>query len=423
MNLSSLFTYSIDRSVDIDSFIISLEHKSVAQSLKEKIEVILHSKGFSRIGRMELSDCLEGAKKLNAAGIKCYFQWDILMVESVFVPTCALFKQIDFEVFNGVRIQDPGALNFLKSEGFSKEVHFITDQGNHNKLGLQKWIDFWKEGVSRLVISPEIPAKEILRLQGELDIELEVLGAGSILLFYTPRHLVSPLYGEEEQSTPKTIEQSLVWGKSEESPHKGFPIVENQHGTFMFNTKEVLIFDEVEELGRLIQTRAVVFRIDYLLEPLLEDGLVALLSLLSDTVEERLKLGADAKLAWKAFAEKYRSLGMTKGFFRTNKTDVLFKKLKSTRLQSERDDLIGEVVDVKKKKHIGIRLSSCDSPLKLGESIELTSPEGNIRQTSLVSMRNADGDEVEVANKDQIIFIPHIGGISVKTTVCRLLEN
>ncbi len=422
-----ILTYSLDQPQDVTLFINQLKSLSQTNSLKDRVEVILHSKGFSRIGKMELAACQESAELLNRAGVACFFQWDILMVETTFLATCALFKTIDFTYFSGIRVQDPGALYFLKEENCAQDIHFITDQGNHNTLGLKSWVDYWPAGIKRLVISPEIPSDAILELHRELNIDLEVLGAGSILLFYTPRHLVSPLYGEEGEGQgelqgewKEDSGQSLVWGTSEESPHKGFPIVENQHGTFMYNTKEVLIFDEAEAFRALEKTQRVVFRVDYLLEPLSKDGLTQFFFLINQILNDESENSRSGKQDWKLFAQEQRSLGVTKGFFRTNKTDVLFKKLKSSRLQDELTDLIGEVVDVKKKKHIGIRLSSCDTPLKRGEEIELTSPDGNIKRVTVSSMKNADGVELTEGLRDRIIFIPHVGGISVKTQVCRL---
>ena len=405
-------SYSIDSLEKTVEFLEVFKNSSIDSS---RCEVVFHSLGFSRIGKMSWEDCEKAAALLSESGLECHFQWDILMVESSFRATCSLFRSLNLDSFKGVRVQDPGALLFLRDEDYQKDIHFITDQGNHNTLGLKRWLDFWPSGIKRLVISPEIPADKIEALQSELAVELEVLAAGSVLLFYTPRQLVTPLYDE---GLDDTFEQTLVWGTSEESPHKGFPIVENQHGTFMFNTKEVLIFDEADSIDSL-SLKGMIFRADFLLEPLTKEGLREFLKILKPQLMNCVVSADSLKSDWKKFLEDHRSSSATKGFFRTNKTDVLFKKLKSTRLQAELSHFIGEVVDVKKKKHIGIRLSACDEVLKLGEEIELTSPEGNIRLTTLSSMTNAQGDLLLEAHKDQIIFIPHLGGISVKTTVCR----
>jgi len=405
---STPLIFCFDQVCDVENFLFVL-NKERGQGRKP--QVILKTKGFSRNGRMELQECLASAKLLRAQEIECFFQWDILMVESIFLATCEVFKKIDMDLFTGIRVQDPGALHFLKEEGFKGQVHYITDQGNHNLLGLQRWLAFWPQAITRLVLSPEIPSSSIKQIQASLGVEIEVLAAGPILLFYTPRHLVTPLYGNEEEAS----DHSLVWGTSEESPHKGFPIVENQHGTFMFNTKELFILDEKKAVEELCETSKIFFRVDYALEPLKRESLFEFLKLTRTTFTDQ----ATSKAVWKDFLKGNRSMATTKGFFRTNKTDVLFKKLKSDRLKGEQEHYLGEVVDVKKKKHIGIRLSAIDEILRTGDEIELTSPEGNKRQCLISSMRNAEGQNLEEAREGQIIFIEHVGGISVKTTVCR----
>jgi len=49
---------------------------------------------------------------------------------------------------------------------------------------------------------------------------------------------LSPL--EEKKHLNDALE---AYGTSEESPHSGFPIVENRHGTFMFNVKDLSLLE------------------------------------------------------------------------------------------------------------------------------------------------------------------------------------
>src|SRR5690606_19569791 len=117
------------------------------------------------------------------------------------------------------------------------------------------WIELAEGRMERVVLSIELSKDTIAQYTRELSVPCELLGFGRILLFYTPRPLLSSLSGEKVVQN----EELLALGESEESPHKGFPLIENQHGTFMFHIKEFCLVDYAQELG---QNGLSFFRID-----------------------------------------------------------------------------------------------------------------------------------------------------------------
>ena len=362
---------------------------------------ILGNRVLSRVSELDWSEMIALSKSIkDIKNSKVFLQWDVLMTESNFKGLCAQLVNHWNEFishFDGIRVQDAGALTWLKDKNYPKEVHYICENGNHNLAGLLSWYHFWPQSITRLVLSAEFPAEKLLELKDDIPCELEVLAAGNILLFYTPRHLVAPLYEEEETNAQdKAIGEYRVSGTSEESPHKGFPIIDNVHGTFMFNTKELYIFTEEEKIKSL---ENFTFRIDYPIEDLSRSEWKQLFNCDHETFQ------------------KSRQMGQTKGFFRSNKTDVLFKKLKNHRLQDRGESYLGEVVDVKKKQHVAILLKGRDSKIKRGDQIKLLSPEGREKSVTLNNIWNAEREDMSMAQTGQIIFIPHVGGISVRTMV------
>lgn len=379
--------------------------EELRNSTTEVTEVIIGFEGISRFWNWTAEECLRVAEELKGLGLKVFLQWDILMTESVFQGTLTRLKDLNFlkenSPFDGIRVQDSGALNTLIEMDYSKEIHFLAEQGNHNLIGLKSWLKLSPGKIKRIVLSPELPHKTLLEYQREMNCELEYLGFGPLLLFYTPRHLVSPLYFDQDKSQGKdqSWQEIRVMGTSEESPHKGFPIRDNLHGTFMFNTKDQFILREeaIAELSEMI------FRID------LSEG------------PGELSLCDIFKLDEVSLKKAY-SRPLTKGFFRVNKTDVLFKKLKNSRLQGRDESLLGEVVDVKKGKHIGVLITHPSAVLNCNEEVQLLSPEGREKTLLVKSLKDASGEIQESAHFGQIVFLPHLGGISIKTLVFRSLE-
>ena len=369
--------------------------EDIISNHNEGITGILGFQEISRYFKSSFEDTQSNLSKLKQHGVKTYLQWDILMTDTSFAYACSFLTKLNLSDFAGVRVQDPGALYWLKDKYPEVPIHYIVETGNHNIVGLNRWLETGAN-IKRFVLSAELSFDLLksFRNQLPLEIELEVQALGRVLLFYTPRALLSPL-SEKEQSD-QYIE---AMGTSEESPHKGFPLIENRHGTFMFNTKDIFIFDEIEKVNELSE---VSFRCD-------SDYL---------SVKEIITgLTSGSKEGILALKEKY-PISLIKGFFKTNKTDVLFKKLKNSRIQGRVDNFLGEIVDVKKKKHVGLFLRS-DVSLKVGDVITMTTPEGKEKEVIVSEMKNGAGQVIEVSLGGQVVFFPHVGGVSVRTIVTK----
>lgn len=254
------------------------------------------------------------------------------------------------------------------------------------------------------MLSIEIPKEKLEEYVKEISIPIEFFIAGRILIFYTPRSLVSPYILNHDDTKSKTFNDEIleITGSSEESPHKGFPIVENIHGTFMFNTKDQYLCDHVFELRDIGINY---FRFD--VRHIENQSIVQELSkhLLEPTKEQSEKLKA------------MYGLPIIRGFYHVNKSDVLFKKLKNQRTQRKDELYVGDVLDVKKKKHIAIMVKSRTVSIKKGDSIILKTPDGKVKTIEISKIHNSSFYEVSQASFGQICFIQHVSGISVKTNI------
>lgn len=374
-------------------------HQDLEDIIANASEEVAAIVGFSEISRYfesSLDQVEQYLSKLKQHSIKTYLQWDILMTDSSFAYSVSFLSKLNLSLFDAIRVQDPGALYWLKEKHPKINIHYIVETGNHNIKGLRRWLDL-EFNIKRLILSAELSSDILKKFNSELSekVELEVQGLGRVLIFYTPRSLLSPLSSNKSITSSKRHIEGL--GTSEESPHKGFPLIENRHGTFMFNTRDIFIFDEIEKVNELT---GLFFRCD------------SKHMRISDIIDG-LKNNNSEKI--QALKNKY-PLQVIKGFFKTNKTDVLFKKLKNSRIQSRVDNFLGEVVDVKKKKHVGLFLRDKAS-LMIGDKITFYTPEGKEKEVTVTSMKNGIGKSIDEAFGGQVIFFPPVGGVSVRTIV------
>lgn len=357
-------------------------------------EVILEPKNLSRFGKLTSEEFISLSVRAQELGLRVLLEWDILMTEDVFTTKLGEVKNLIHHA-DALRVQDPGALNWAINNT-QKPLQFIAENGNHNLKALLGWIELSEGRLERLILSIELSKSTLEEYTKILPISCELLGFGRILLFYTPRALLSALVPEKISQN----EEFSAVGESEESPHKGFPLVENQHGTFMFHIKEFCLVDYAHELKNMGLSY---FRIDQRWE---ETSYLPEISKLVTGFS--LESFEDLKL-------KY-SQDLMRGFYLVNKTDVLFPKLKNSRLQQREGDYIGEVLEVEKSSFLAIMVKNTKG-LKITDSLRILHPKGEIFEVKIYHLKNLAFEDVEFIQAGDIAIIQFVDRVWVKSQV------
>lgn len=369
-------------------------------------EVVIATKLFSQVGKLSVEQMQAIIEECRRQQINYSLEWDILMTETRFKIYKEQFLKYANLGFSSIRLRDPGAINFCLETFTDLKIDLLLDSGGHHNVhSIRVWRELIGERLRKVVLSIELSSDVVKEFCDEIKswgVLTELLVLGRILLFYTPRNLVSPLYSDE------VLEDDYieVAGSSEESPHKGFPIIENQHGTFMFNTKDQYLLEYLDEL---VACGLDDIRIDLRhFEYSVRSGLFA--------KAQELSVKFDKSVAKDIKADYPNST--TRGFFHVNKSDVLFKKLKNKRTQRQDEGFIGEVVDVVKKSHIAILVKGMRDrqyAFKVGDELKLSTPDGKVKTSKIHKIMQTDGIEVNSVTSGELILIPHVSGISVKT--------
>lgn len=367
-------------------------------------EVILSPVLLSRFGNLSLIQVNEIAKVLISKNIGPILEWDILMTQNVFFNVCEQLKNIDFTLFKGVRVSDPGAINYLIKNFPTLKIQLILESGAyHNTNSLEVMKNLIGSQLSRIILSLELNFEYLSEFIKNSNVDVEFLGLGRILLFYTPRKLITPLFGTEEKNYYEVNEIPIeVKASSEESAHKGFPVIENSHGTFMFNTKDHFVLEYLRELKDI---KLNFLRIDLRFEKDLSP-LIHINTLLSNFSEELVKQ-----------VKENHSTSVIRGFFHTNKSDVLFKKLKNQKINRVDDTYIGEVVDVQKGGHILVLLKSKLNKIKKNQTVFLTTTEGKLKEIKVHTLKNTKLIDLEEAGFNELVLIPYTSGATVRSII------
>lgn len=326
-------------------------------------EVILSFNSLSRFSKQSKDEFIQLALFAKELNLKVILEWDILITEVDFEQNLKEFESLDQKLFDVIRVQDAGILEY--------------------------------------VLSIELNKQKIEEYSKALDCEIELLVTGPVLLFYSPRKLLSVLLPEDDELKTKTLvskEYLEAIGESEESPHKGFPILENKHGTFMFHIKDLFLldrYDEIKELG-----------ISHLRIDLRAKGFELFDSFVSSKLEEN---------NFKLFKEAYGK-DIIRGYYQINKSDALFKKLKNYRIQRKDNSYLGEVIEATKSSHLAIDLKG-KLDLKTDQQLKFITPEGKEYRCKVHELRSIDGVEKSIINAGNIGLMNYMGNIWVKSQV------
>ncbi len=321
-----------------------------------------------------LDEFYEFSHQLKAKNKKRVLCFDALVCERDFKRYVDFFHQIDPKSYEVVRVQDLGVFYYLIQEGF--RVQLILETSFHNLESVKTILDDYSNSIEKLIFSYEL-TKELLAqfidLANSFNVKSESLAYGPILLFYSPRNLL----------TAADIQEKQVIADSLESAHKGFEVVENHHGTFMYHLKDLDIFSNLADL-----------EIDKRVDPFLNiDGLEIFFN--SDKSDSTRKT--------------------TRGYFSVNKSDVLFPKLKNSRLNRKDKNFVGTVLENKKGSYTAIRIEKND--VKVGDELRFINPEGKIIDHKILKLYDLSFEHILKAGKSDIFLLDSIKKLTPKTKV------
>ena len=358
-------------------------------------EILLGHSQLSPLGKLSTSEIQDLARSARDQNIKCVLLWDSLMRDVELKESVNVIQEIDLNLFQSIRVLDPGALEWVIQHAPGVNVQLIMRTGAHNLEAISNWFLKGEARVERLILSSELPKT---KLQEYIQYfkntpqapEIEVLGLGAIQLFHSPRALL-----DEENNRVQAV------ASCDENTHRGFRVVQTQHGTLLFHAKDYCLLDRVSELQEM--------------------GMAALTidlrqsdSLHLNAIAEITKTGSEE--LYNAFVLSY-SQKVTRCFYNANGTDVLFKKLKNTTTQRVDQAYVGEVIESVKDRHTILKVVTSPGSLKIGTKLNLVTPVGKSVEYTIHQIQDLDREPIqEVAVGDYLLF-PYIRSATPTTAV------
>ena len=306
-------------------------------------------------------------------------------------------------------VSDPGVAMLIREAWPELPLHLSVQANAVNYAAVKFW---GKQGISRVILSRELSLEEIEDIRAECpEMEIEVFVHGALCIAYSGRCLLSG-YMNRRDPNQGTCTNACRWGyeikPGEESPEgeiratpglfvieeknrpgELMPIEEDEHGTYILNSKDLRAVHHVERL-----TRAGVHSLKI-------EGRTKSHYYVARTAQVY-RQAIDDAVAGKPFnrglmddLEKLANRGYTEGFLRRHVHDE-YQNYQHGASQNDLAQFVGEVLDYSPTRGVQINVKN---RFALGDTLELMTPNGRLRW-QLDGLLNKSGQAIEVAPGD-----------------------
>lgn len=287
-------------------------------------------------------------------------------------------------------IADPGIFSLARKLVPDLPIHISTQANTTNWASVQFWHDL---GASRVVMAREVSLKDVKEIHRRVPVELEGFVHGAMCISYSGRCLLSNYFTQNRDSNRGQCVQCCRFKYNvveEKRPGQYFPVMEDERGTYIFNSKDLCLLPYLPDLydaglcslkieGRMKSIHYVATVVKVYREAL--------------DAYERDPEHFTVLPRWLAELEKISHRPYTRGFSVSRPTAV--DQVYSHSSNTQTHDFIGLVRSydaVKKMAWIEQR-----NNFKTGQTVEFLQPKGELVQVTLQDMVDEEGNPIQVA--------------------------
>ncbi|MBX3678646.1 peptidase U32 family protein [Cognatazoarcus halotolerans] len=344
----------------------------------------------------------EGINRTHAAGHRFY------LVSNIY-PHGAKLKTYLHDMAPAIALgpdalimSDPGLIMMVRETWPEVDIHLSVQANTVNAAAVRFWS---KAGISRVILSRELSLEQIAEIREACpDTELEVFVHGALCVAYSGRCLLSGYFNHRDPNQG-TCTNSCRWDfkvheaasdpsgdvylieEQEKRAGSYMPIEEDEHGTYILNSKDLRAIEHVQ---RLVEIGVDSLKIEGRTKSpyYVARTCQAYRQAIDDALAGR---GLDPALLGQL--EGLANRGYTDGFYQRH-TPADYQNYLRGHSESNRSLYVGDVVAFDTAR----RLARVDVKNKfaVGDRLEFVHPAGNFELT-LEHMQDARGEPMDVA--------------------------
>jgi len=327
---------------------------------------------------------------------------------------------------------DPGLIMMAREAWPEMPIHLSVQANTVNYATVKFWQSI---GVERIILSRELSLDEIEEIRQQCpDMELEVFVHGALCIAYSGRCLLSGYFNHRDPNqgtctnscrwkykTSEAVEteegvftpdetavlsadalnnsgcgdqqrhplaDEIYFLEEEARPGELMPVMEDEHGTYIMNSKDLRAVEHVERLCQIgvdclkiegrTKSHYYAARTTQIYRKAIDDAVAG--------------KGFDESLLGRL--ENLANRGYTDGFYKRHHTHE-YQSYMLNASQSNQSQFVGEAFNIDHEK--GFVEVDVKNHFRVGDKLELILPDGNNRDMVLEYMETLDGESLEVA--------------------------
>lgn len=300
---------------------------------------------------------------------------------------------------DAIIVSDLGVFRIARQVAPALPIHISTQANSTNWSTVQ----FWQElGAARVVLARELSLADIRLIREKVAVELEAFVHGAMCMSYSGRCLISN-YLTGRDANRGQCAQPCRWKyhvMEESRPGVYLPVVEDERGTYIFNSKDLCL---ITYLPELIDSGLDSFKIEGRMKSV--HYVATVIKVYREAIDAYVSAGGafHFKQEWLEELQKVSHREYTTGFYfnKTTEQDQIYTS--SSYLQTH--DFIGLVKEY--DPAAGRAVVEQRNNMKVGEKIEIMQPGRENFVQTIRAMFDAEGHAIDVApHPQQIITMP-----------------
>ncbi|MDY3973116.1 MAG: U32 family peptidase [Veillonella caviae] len=336
----------------------------------------------------------EAVEFVHSHGKKLYVTCNIIPHNEDLVGLEEYLQFLESIGVDAIIVADLGIFLLAKRVAPNLELHVSTQANTTNYLTTE----FWKEqGATRVVVAREVSIADIKTMKEKANIEIEAFVHGAMCISYSGRCLLSNYFTTRDANRGQCT-QACRWKYSlveENRPGEYYPIEEDQHGTYIFNSKDLCLLKYIPDL---VEAGVDSLKIEGRMKSVHYAATVT--KVYREAVDTYLAdpENYEVKPEWIEELEKISHRPYTEGFSVEKPDETAQNYGASSNTQTH--DFIGLVEGYNKEE--GFAYLEQRNNFKVGDEVEFCQPHGELVHHVITKMTDEDGKDISVAPHAQM---------------------
>lgn len=344
-------------------------------------------------GNFSFDDAEAGLGFLHANGKKGYVTLNIYPFSDEYEKIINTARILDEMGVDAFIVSDLGVLMELKKLGLNAALHISTQA---NTTSFQTVLSYQTLGAKRVNLARELSLQQIQQIQKHVHgkIETEVFISGAVCISYSGRCAISD-YLSGFRANRGECKQACRWKYcvvEETRPGQYMPVFEDERGLYLFNCKELALFEFVPALKEAGVNSVKI------------EGRMKSIHYIATVVSFYRQVLDGKEFAWEPglkLLNRVHNRGYSTGFLKG--------EIDNTDYQRERSNsrsisiFVGNVLEEKLQGKCVLEIRN---KIYAGEALEVLSPDGSLSTITLPSpLVTTDNQHVRFANSSQFVLL------------------